>query len=107
MDPLALIVVVVALLLGLAAGWFLGMRPVGEWKARLATREAEARELDEKFKALIRDLAAASMRAERVDGLERELSRVRETHAAAVAELATLREKTANFDEQKRLLIDA
>jgi DNA recombination protein RmuC len=106
-DPLAVIAIVVALLLGFGAGWYLGGRPVAEWKARLAARDGEARELDEKFKAAIRDLAGASSKADRVEGLEEELVRARGELGGARAELATLREKTANFDEQKRLLIEA
>ena len=58
------------------------------------------------------------MRAERADTLDGELRDARRQHEAAMeelrrsngalsAELATLKEKTANFDEQKRLLIEA
>ena len=43
MEPLAIVLAVAALLIGLAVGWFLGGRPVAEWKARHAEREEEFR----------------------------------------------------------------
>ncbi|PEQ13285.1 DNA recombinase [Novosphingobium sp. PC22D] len=142
MDPILLVIValVLGLAVGLAAGWFFGSRPVVDWRERYQARDAEARELDEKFRAAIRDLASASERAARADELaaafeaaradhgltldrlraehahvlERVRSELTEAHektraehARLSGELATLREKTANFDEQKRLLIEA
>ena len=35
---------IVALVIGLALGWFLGSRPVVEWRRQAETREREARE---------------------------------------------------------------
>ena len=131
---------IVALLLGLCAGWFFGSRPVAEWRQRHAARDAEARDLDEKFRRSITELAAATERANRSDALTEALDTARREHAAMLerahgehaallertraehasqvealrreqrelaTELAALREKTANFDEQKRLLIAA
>lgn len=153
---------ILALVVGLGAGWFFGSRPVAEWRNRHESRDREARELDEKFRAAIRDLASASERASRADDLSQALDRNRMDHAEAMelarrshgeaverlrgehgvtlertrgelsltlentrtehaslvdalrreqrelaSELATLREKSANFDEQKRLLIEA
>lgn len=126
--------------LGVALGWFFGSRPVADWRDRHTMRDAEARELDEKFRTAIRDLAGASERASRADALgetleserrdhalaldrlraeharlldevRRELTQAHEAtrteHARVSSELAALREKSANFDEQKRLLIEA
>jgi len=133
METMALIFVAVALLGGIGVGWFLGHKagsgPVNDWKARHAERDTEARELDEKFRRAIVDLENATVRAERADALDRELREaraghqrtldetragheaamddLRERHGKVSAELATLREKTANFDEQKRLLVEA
>ncbi|MCJ2181242.1 DNA recombination protein RmuC [Novosphingobium sp. 1949] len=145
------IAAIFALVVGLVLGWFFGSRPIAEARAQLATREREAREQDDRFKAAIRDLASASERATRADALADALDRERREHAAqadrlraeagatldrlraeaterfdaarkgydadlaalaeryrkASDELSTLREKTANFDEQKRLLIEA
>ena len=131
MDPI--IFVIVALVIGLGLGWFFGHKsgsgPVADWKARHAERDDEARALDEKFRRAIVELENATVRAERADALDRELRETRagherllgETragheqameelrgrHGQVSAELATLREKTANFDEQKRLLVEA
>ena len=112
------VIAIVALLAGAGLGWFLGSRPVAEWKARHGERDAEARQTEEKFRKAIVDLENATVRAGRADALDAELRDVRKNHEAALdnlrrsngelgAELATLKEKTANFDEQKRLLIEA
>jgi DNA recombination protein RmuC len=112
------VIAIVALLAGAGLGWFLGSRPVAEWKARHGERDVEARETEEKFRKAIVDLENATVRAGRADALDAELRDVRRNHEAALdnlrrsngelgAELATLKEKTANFDEQKRLLIEA
>ncbi len=103
--------VIIMLLLGLVAGaaigWFVGARPLAELRERLAGSEAEVRGLDDKFKAAIRDLAAASERAERADQLTDELAVVRQRSEALGSELATLRANAAHFEEQKRLLLEA
>jgi DNA recombination protein RmuC len=153
---------IVTLLLGLAAGWFFGSRPLAEWRQRHAARDAEARDLDEKFRRAITELAAATERASRSDALTEALDAARRDHASALerahgehaatlerlraehgqaiavtrseltsalenarseharqmeahvaeqrrlsTELSALQEKTANFDEQKRLLMQA
>ena len=120
MDPTVL--AIAAIVLGLALGYFLGHRsgaaPVRDWQARHGERDAEARELDEKFRRAIVELENATVRAERADALDGELREARRQYEAAMeelrrsngalaAELAMLKEKTANFDEQKRLLIEA
>lgn len=174
MDSAALIItLIVGLAAGLFAGWFFGSRPAAEWRARHNARDAEARDLDEKFRRAITELATASERASRSDALAQALDQTRNEHAALMerthgehaatlerlridhgqaltatrseltalldqaraehaarhealhaehtrlvgthvadqrrlsTELAALREKTANFDEQKRLLIEA
>jgi len=145
------VVAILALVVGLGAGWFLGSRPAVDWRNRHETRDREARELDEKFRAAIRDLASASERASRADELSDALERTRVEHNQAMdltrrshgdamerlrselseilersriahaakiealsdelrvkaEQLATFQEKSANFDEQKRLLIEA
>lgn len=100
-----------ALILGLCggftAGWTIANRALGEWRARFEGRDAEARELDGKFREAIVNLAAESERAKAADGLAGELATLRQDHAGATAELATLKANAAHFDEQKRLLIEA
>lgn len=101
------VIAIIALVVGLAAGWFFGSRPVAEARARFAARDAEAKALDEQFRRAITELSAASTRAERADQLAGELATARDEREAIRAELATLKANAANFEEQKRLLIDA
>lgn len=123
------VVAIVAVIIGLGIGWFLGGRPAAEARALAESREREAREIDEKFRRAVVDLAVESDKARRADELGRALDaaraehgtmldRLRSDHAAAIEahqsekralaeELAALRQKTADFDEQKRLLIGA
>ena len=98
---------IVALLLGLGLGWFLGSRPVSDWRQRFQARDGEARELDEKFRRAITELSAASERAARVDALTGELAEVRADRDSARSELATLKANAEHFEEQKRLLLEA
>ncbi|WP_226664274.1 DNA recombination protein RmuC [Alteriqipengyuania lutimaris] len=109
---------VVALLIGLGVGWYLGGRPTVELKARLAESEREAKETDAKYLRAYAELEAAREKGARVDALEAELKETRARHETVLeearrangtlsSELATLKEKTANFDEQKRLLVEA
>jgi DNA recombination protein RmuC len=109
MDQSVLIIVVLlaGLIGGAALGWFVGSRPVADWRMRFADRDGEARDLDERFKAAIRDLAGASEKASRADALAVELANERQAGGAARAELATLKANAAHFDEQKKLLIEA
>ncbi len=93
-----------ALILGLVGGavfgWFFGSRPAAELRQRFDTRDGEARDLEEKFRRAITELAGASVKAEQADGLAQRLSGV-------TSELATLKANAVHFDEQKRLLLDA
>lgn len=76
MDPLAVAFVIVALVGGVALGWFLGSRPVADWKARHAERDAAVKEQEGQFKQAIKELADAQI------------------------ENATLKANAANFDKQ-------
>ncbi len=93
------------LVLGAGAGWYLGSRPAADWRQRWLARDGEARELDEKFKAAIRDLADASARAQQVDALVSGLAQTRDEREALRTELATFKAHATNFEEQKRLLL--
>lgn len=118
MDALALVFVIVALCAGFLLGWFAGSRPLAEWKARHAARDAEAKELEAKYLRAFADADTARAQAARVEPLEVELRDTRAAHAAAVeplqaevralsAELATLKANADNFAEQQRLLVEA
>ncbi|WP_133365117.1 DNA recombination protein RmuC [Qipengyuania sediminis] len=97
MDITAVVLVVLALLVGLGLGWFVGSRPVAEWRARLEERESEVKEADAKFLRTFADLEAARERAGRVSDLEAKLEKALEENARYAAE-------RAGFEEQKRLL---
>lgn len=109
MDPtiLALIALLIGLAVGAGLGWFLGSRSAAGWRSRFEARDGEAQELDDKFKAAIRDLAGKSERAERADRLAHEVAELRNSREALAGELATLKANAVNFEEQKRLLIEA
>ena len=96
--------VIAVLILGICGGtflgWFIGSRPVADWRDRFQTRDAEARELDDKFRRAISELAGASVRAEQADALAGQLTGI-------TSELATLKANAVHFDEQKRLLLEA
>jgi DNA recombination protein RmuC len=102
MDPA--ILSILALVAGLAIGWFLGARPLADLRARLAAAEAAGAEREAEFKRAVAELgearievAALGERAARADGLAEQLDAAREENARFRAERAA-------FDEQKRLL---
>jgi DNA recombination protein RmuC len=132
LDLLSFFTLVLGLAAGTALGWFLGSRPVPEWRERFAARDLDAKELDEKFRRAITELAGASERAgradeyaERAEELARRLEQVRSEHTAQLetvrlardqvlhekagiaADLSALKADAANFAEQKRLLLEA
>lgn len=94
---LALLSLIVGLGAGLALGWFVGSRPLAEWKQRWLVRDGEARDLDEKFRRAIVELEGATVRAERADLADAELRALRD-------ELSAIKAQAAGFAEQKRLL---
>lgn len=106
-SPILLLVGLILAGGGLVLGWLLGSRPLAEVQARLLEREGEVRALDERFRAAIRDLATAAERAARADALADELAQARAESLPMYAELATLKANALNFEEQKRLLVDA
>lgn len=83
-SALTLIVVLVfGLALGTGLGWFFGARPVAELRQRLGVQEAEAKDLDARFRQAVKELGDASI------------------------ENATLKANAANFEEQKAGLVAA
>ncbi|MCB2059576.1 MAG: DNA recombination protein RmuC [Novosphingobium sp.] len=103
----SIIAIVLGLVAGAAFGWFFGSRPVADWRARFEIRDGEARELDEKFRRAITELAGANERAARADALATEIAEVRGARDAAASQLATLKANAEHFEEQKRLLLEA
>lgn len=94
---LSIILVFVALLAGAALGWFMGSRPVADWRARFEERDTEAKAAVEMVSRMAPELATMSDRAARADDLAAKLDREREDHNA-------LKAQAAGFAEQKRLL---
>ncbi|SEJ18491.1 DNA recombination protein RmuC [Sphingomonas sp. OV641] len=100
MEPIAALFVVVALLLGLAVGWWLAQRGMAAIRAE---RDARADE----FKKAIVDLAGAEERAKAADGLRQELSDLRFDRDAARADIARLEAEARGFDARLSELREA
>ncbi|WP_428332284.1 DNA recombination protein RmuC [Novosphingobium sp.] len=125
------VVVVIALVAGLGAGWVLGARPVAEWRARADAHEATVKQmtvdlavmsdrarldttLGEQLADLRRERDALATRAAtaeahsaNADRQRAELAEARNRSELQSAELARMKADAVHFDEQKRLLIDA
>ncbi|MCB2050753.1 MAG: DNA recombination protein RmuC [Novosphingobium sp.] len=104
---LSLIALITGICIGTGITWFFGSRPLADWRERFAARDAEARDLDGRFRRAVTELAGAEERAARADALAGELTSVRDEKGALATELATLKANAANFEEQKRLLVTA
>ena len=99
MDPLTVALIIVAVLAGIALGWFFGSRPAADWKARHVEREAEAKELTEKLKEMTKDLATMSERAAQTGSLLEKLDRNEEARRLAENALASLRSEGAEREK--------
>ena len=97
MEILATVIAIVALFVGLGLGWWLGGRPVADWQARFAERDAEAKDASQKLARMTPELATMSERAARADDLAEKLDAARD-------ELGGFKAREAGFAEQKRLL---
>lgn len=106
MDPVVLALIILALMMG-GLGYWLGQRPVADWRDRHARRDTEARELDEKFRKAVIDLENATVRAERVDGLATQIEVIREERDTARNRLATMEADAANHEKQIILMKEA
>ena len=105
MDPILILVVVIALLAGIALGWFLGSRPAGEWRARFDARDAEARAHEGTVKAMTVDLAAMSERARALDAMAADLSAGRRERDELAPALAAARQSAADTDTVRAELV--
>ena len=74
----------IGVLLGLAIGWFLGSRPVADWKSRHDEAETRRAEAEERLSRMVPELATMSERAARADGLADALANARRDHEAAL-----------------------
>ena len=93
MDPIAVLLVVLALVIGGAVGWYLGSRGTIE-----AREQRDRREID--FKAAIADLARAEERAGEVPQLRVALADMRTDRDQKALELADLKAKAGAFEDR-------
>ncbi len=86
MDPA--ILAIIALLLGLAIGWFVGSRPAAELKVKLAESEAQGTAREEEFKRATTELGEASIRIATLEAnagnFDKQLVQMREAREALV-----------------------
>jgi DNA recombination protein RmuC len=101
------LILLVGLAIGALAGWFVGSRPLAEWRARHGERESECKVLTDKLSRMVPELATMSERAARADRLAEELDGVRDEREALRATVAALKADAANFADRERLLIEA
>jgi DNA recombination protein RmuC len=99
MDPVVAVLIVVALIIGLAIGWWLGGRPIADARAEREEAQGALKELQERFNAAIRDLAGASERAKLADDLSLRLETARTDNAALSGQLAAAAERARQADE--------
>ncbi len=116
MEPV--ILPLLALLAGLAIGWFLASRPLADLRARLAAAEAGASQQEADFKRAVAELGEARIevaglkeRAAQADGLLLRLDDVQADRARLAERLAALESASAErekaFAEQKAALLAA
>lgn len=100
MEPVAVLFIFVALVLGLAAGWWFASRTAATLRAERDARAAE-------FKKAIVDLAGAEERARAADALRQELAAIRDDRDAARAHIARLEAEARGFDARLTELREA
>lgn len=100
-TTLVFVFLILALLAGLAAGWLLGSRPIADWKTRFTARDTEARELDEKFRRAITELAAASVKAGQHDALAVDVAMIRDERDGLAAQFAAAHERAGEADRMR------
>ncbi len=91
MEPVVVLFILAALLIGLATGWWLASRGVAALRAERDSRTEE-------FKKAIVDLAGAEERAKAADALRQELAAIRDDRDVGRAEIARLQAEARAFD---------
>lgn len=93
------LLVVVALVIGLGIGWFLGSRPTAEWRARHDQRDADAKAHEGTIKAMTVDLAATVEQKKALEASLAELQDVRRQRDELAPALAAARQRAADADQ--------
>lgn len=96
-NTIIAVIGIIALLVGLGIGWFLGGKPAGDLRTRLDARDGEFKTAVAELGEAKIALSAAEERAARADTLTAQLD-------AARAENSAMKAERAGFEEQKRLL---
>jgi DNA recombination protein RmuC len=91
MDPVFLVILVVAAVGGVGLGWFLGTRPAAALRSEVERTRAERDQLDQRFRDAIKDLAGAEERAGQVPELQAQLRAAEQARSQALQEAAELR----------------
>jgi DNA recombination protein RmuC len=99
-EPIAVLFVVLALLVGLAVGWWIANRGV-------AALRTERDQRTEEFKKAIVDLAGAEERAKAAEALRQELTTIRNDRDASRADIARLEAEARGFDARLTELREA
>jgi DNA recombination protein RmuC len=99
-EPIAVLFVVLALLVGLAVGWWIANRGV-------AALRAERDQRTDEFKKAIVDLAGAEERAKAAEALRQELTTIRNDREASRADIARLEAEARGFDARLTELREA
>lgn len=108
MDPLALILIIVALLAGLALGWFAASRPLGEARRRERDNADALVRAEEQRNAALRDIDAEQRRAGELTQLLESIRADRDELRARFAALEAQAEAQAKgFEAQLKSLTEA
>lgn len=100
MEPVAVLIVIAALLLGLVVGWWFASRGIAAMRSE---RDAGADE----FRKAIVDLAGAEERAKLADALRNEMTALRAERDARHADVARLEAEARGFDARLTELREA
>jgi DNA recombination protein RmuC len=111
MDPLAVILILAALIAGLALGWFLGGRGVAALTAEKTALSDRLDKTTEQRNQAFRDIAVEQERAGQAAALRDRLDSVQAEREVALRELAALhsdqRARTESFEAQIKALTEA
>ncbi|WP_298172387.1 DNA recombination protein RmuC [Novosphingobium sp.] len=97
-TTLVFVFLIIALLAGLGVGWFLGARPIADWRARHDQRDADAKAAEGMVKAMTVDLAAMSEQVKALEARIAELANVRRERDELAPALAAAQERAADAD---------